>query len=86
MANTMTDEFKKIGHSGGKITFSLKTDDEGRRAFQVGYSGSRPAPTTLIGVYAFPQGVPVGPIQMGGIGQPWNPPPIPGAAARSRRR
>jgi len=32
----------------------------------------------LIAVYALPQGVPVETIQLGGIGQPWNPPPCAG--------
>jgi hypothetical protein len=32
----------------------------------------------MIAVYALPQGVPVAAIELGGIGQPFNPPPIPG--------
>lgn len=72
----MTDEFEEIGHSGGKVTFSIATID-GRRGYQVGYSSNRPVPMCLIAVYALPQGVAVESIQLGGIGQPWNPPPFP---------
>ncbi|MFC1537053.1 hypothetical protein ACFL48_04500, partial [Pseudomonadota bacterium] len=74
----MTKEFEEIAHSGGKITFNIKTDEEGHISYQVGISSSRPVPTSLIAVYALPQGVPVGPIHLGGIGQPWNPPPFSG--------
>ncbi len=73
----MSGEFEEIGHSGGKVTFNIATSDDGRRSYQVGISSSRPVPTVLVGVYALPEGVPVGSIQLGGIGQPWNPPPFP---------
>ncbi len=71
-------EFKEIAHSGGKITFSITTDIEGNRSYQIGIRTSRPVPMAMIAVYALPQGVPVGSINMGGIGTPWNPPPFPG--------
>lgn len=74
----MVSEFEEIGHSGGKIAFGIKTDEKGHRSYQIGYSSNRPVRMVMIAVYALPQGVPVGEIQMGGIGQPWNPPPIPG--------
>lgn len=73
----MTKEFSEIGHSGGRVTFTFRMDAEGRHSYQVGYSSSRPVPMVLIGVYALRAGVPVGSIQLGGIGQPWNPPPVP---------
>jgi len=74
----MTDDFEEIGHSGGKFTFDILTDGKGERRLQMTFSANRPVPTTIIAVYALPQGVPVGMIQLGGIGQPWNPPPFPG--------
>jgi len=74
----VSKEFEEIGHSGGKITFRIVTDPGGRRAFQVTISSDRPVPTVWIGVYALPQGVPVESIQLGGIGQLWNPAPFPG--------
>ncbi len=72
------NEFNEIAHSGGKITFNIRTDAEGRRGYQIGIRSSRPVPMAMIAVYALPQGVPVDSIQMGGIGTPWNPPPFPG--------
>jgi hypothetical protein len=74
----MTGEFDEIGHSGGKIIFDIATNDEGQRGTQTTFTSSRPVPTVMIAVYALPQGVPVETIQLGGIGQPWNPPPFPG--------
>ena len=77
----MAKEFEEIAHSGGKITFRLGTNQQGQRAYQVQYSTDRPVPTHLIALYALPQGIPVDSIQIGGIGQPWNPPPFPGCFA-----
>ncbi len=74
----MTGEFEEIGHSGGKIIFDFGTNDEGQRGTQTTFTSSRPVPTVMIAVYALPQGVPVETIQLGGIGQPWNPPPFSG--------
>ncbi len=70
-------EFEEIANCGGIVTFTIRTGDDGRRSYQVGFSGSRPVPMVLIGIYTLPQGIAVGTIQMGGIGQPWNPPPDP---------
>lgn len=74
----MADEFQEIGHSGGKITFDIVTDKNGGRSYQTTITGDRPVPMALIAVYALPQGFPVEMIQLGGIGQPWNPPPCSG--------
>lgn len=71
-------DFREIAHSGGKITFTIKTDADGRTGYQIGVRGSRPVPMAMIGVYALHQGVAVGSIKLGGIGDPWNPPPFPG--------
>jgi hypothetical protein len=73
----VANEFEEIGHSGGKITFRIATDQKGQRGFQVTISGNRPVPAVWIAVYAL-QGIAVESIQLGGIGQPWNPPPFPG--------
>jgi len=72
------EEFKEIGHTGGQVIFRVATDQDGRRSYQVRFQHSRPVPAVIFGVYAIPQGVAIGTIQMGGIGDPWNPPPIPG--------
>ena len=71
-------EFQEIGHCGGKITFHVVTDADGHQNYQIGYSHSSPTPAGFFAVYAIPQGVAVDTIQLGGIGTPWNPPPIPG--------
>lgn len=71
----MKEEFQEIGHSGGKITFEIQTDAEGHQNYQTRITGSRPVPMVMIAVYALPPGIPIEVIQLGGIGQPWNPPP-----------
>jgi hypothetical protein len=73
--NNMVSEFKEIGHSGGKITFSIKTNAEGQRSYQIEFRSSRPVPCVLFGIYALPQGVPVEVFIIGGMGQPSNPAP-----------
>jgi len=52
----MTKEFEEIGHSGGQITFNIKTDEEGQ-SYQIGITSSRPVPMSLIAVYALRQGI-----------------------------
>lgn len=71
-------EFAEIAHTGGTVTFVFRTQEDGRRTFQLRYTHSRPVPMVLTGVYALPQGIPVGTLIMGGIGQPWNQPPVAG--------
>lgn len=74
----INEDFREIAHSGGKITFTIRSDEQGRRGYQIGVRGSRPVPMVMIALYALPQGIPVGSIQLGGIGTPWNPPPFDG--------
>jgi len=71
-------ELEEIAHTGGKVTFNVKIDAEGRISYSVGWTHSRPTHAALFAVYAIPQGVAVGDIKLGGIGTPWNPPPLPG--------
>lgn len=75
MRSDKNSEFKEIGHCGGQFTVNVKTTPEGRRTFQVGTTHSRPTAAAFVGVYANLQGDPVGMIQLGGIGQPFNEPP-----------
>jgi hypothetical protein len=63
-------EFQEIAHSGGQVTLTISTTKEGRRQFSVGYRHSRPVPLTLVGVQALPQGIPVAPMLIAGIGAP----------------
>jgi len=75
----MLTEFQEIGHCGGQYTVNVKTASDGRRSYQLGIRHSRPTPASFIAVYFLPQGIPVGMIQLGGIGQAWNPAPVPGS-------
>lgn len=74
-------DFSEIGHTGGKVTFTVKCNEEGHISYQIGYSHSTSGPAALCGVYAHPDGFACGNIQMGGIGTPWNPPPLPNCIA-----
>jgi len=71
-------ELKEIAHTGGKVIFNVRIDAEGGIFYNVEWTHSRPTPATVFAVYAIPQGVAVGDIKLGGIGTPWNPPPLPG--------
>ena len=69
------NEFREIAHCGSQFTVQVKTNKEGRRGIQFGIQHSRPTPMSMFGIYVLPQGIPVGTIQLGGIGQSWNLPP-----------
>lgn len=69
-------ELEEIAHTGGKITFNLRIDAEGQSSYNIKWEHSGPNPAAVFGVYAILQGVAVSDIAMGGIGTPWNPPPL----------
>ena len=71
-------ELEEIGHTGGTVTFDIKIDAQGGVSYSISWTHSRPTPATVFAVYAIPQGVAVGDIQLGGMGEPWNPAPLPG--------
>lgn len=72
-------DFSEIGHTGGKVTFTIVCDEQGHVQYQIGYSLSSPRPASLVGIYAHPDGFACGNIVMGGIGDPWNAPLSPTA-------
>lgn len=74
-------DFSEVGHTGGLATFEVKKEADGQVGWQQGYSGSSPQPMTLVAVYAHFDGFACGGVQLGGIGQPWNPPPLPNCVA-----
>lgn len=74
----MQSEFREIGHCGGKLTFQFEKDAEGQLLVALKWETSRPNPASLAGVYVLGNGVPVGPIRFGGIGDAWSPPPCSG--------
>lgn len=75
------EDFSEIGHTGGKVTFTIVCDEDGHVQYQIGYSHSSPRPASLVGIYAHPDGFACGNIVMGGIGDRWNPPPFPNCIA-----
>lgn len=60
-------EFQEIGHCGGQLIVNLKSIDGGRRGIQFGIRHSRPTPASIFGIYALPQGIPVGNMDFGGM-------------------
>jgi hypothetical protein len=75
LASRYGQEFQEIGHCGGRFTVNIETIENGERTLQFGVIHSSPRPASMFAVYTLPQGIPVGTIQLGGIGTPWNPPP-----------
>lgn len=75
------EDFSEIGHTGGKVTFTIVCDVQGHVQYQIGYSHSSARPASFVGIYAHPDGFACGNIVMGGIGTPWNPPPFPSCIA-----
>jgi hypothetical protein len=71
----MEEDFREIAHSGGKITFTVRTNEDGLRTFQVGIRSMRPVPVVMIGVYALPPGIPVGSLDLTSFSPA---PPFPG--------
>lgn len=72
-----TDEFQEIAHYGGQAIIEIVTDKDGKRKYSVGINHCNRARAAWFGVYALPEGIPVDTIIMGGIGDPWNRPPVP---------
>lgn len=70
-------EFQEIAHCGGKFIVTVSTDVNGQRGVSFGVQGAAPHPAAWFAVYAVPPGLPVAMIQLGGIGQRWNPAPYP---------
>ena len=57
---TRAGDFREIGHSGGKYTLTVETDDQGRRGFSLGVSSSSPTPHSIITVQVTFDGVVIG--------------------------
>ena len=71
-------EFSEIGHSGGKFTIRVATNERGQRSYQLQWTHNRPGPASIFAVYAVREGYAVADIRLGGMGDPWNQPPVPG--------
>ena len=72
------EDFQEIGHCGGQVILRIGSDKQGRRGYQLTWQHQRPVAAAVFAIYALPQGIAVGRMDLGGIGQPSNPPPIPG--------
>lgn len=69
-------DFKEVAHCGANTTINIACDDEGRKGAAFGIVGRSPGPMTAVGVYILlPHGIPVSDFKLGGIGQPFDPPP-----------
>lgn len=71
------EEFQEIGHCGGQLTVNVKTESDGRRGIQIGICHSSPTPASFFAIYTLPQGMPVGTMQLGGVGEVRNPDLLP---------
>lgn len=74
----MKSDFREIGHCGGTVTFKFEKAVDGSLKVGFRWQSSRPNPASLAALYVLSNGIPVAPIRMGGIGDPWSPPPCEG--------
>ncbi len=65
-------DFQEIAHCGGRITFTISCDTNGRRFYSQSLHHSRPTPAAFAGIFALaPHGLPVGDFRMAmGIEEP----------------
>ena len=78
-APTPKPEFRTIAHSGGKVTITVSLDPAtGYKRYQLQYTHCRPNVGGFFAVYALPPGIVISQLNLGGIGSPIDPPPIPG--------
>jgi hypothetical protein len=73
-----SEEFQEIAHCGGDFTIDVRTSLGGVREVAFGISCMSLGQAAFYAVYAIQPGIPVETIELGGIGQPWNAPPVPG--------
>ncbi len=71
-------DFQEIAHTGGQVIIRVATSPEGHRSYQIGWQHCRPNAAVIFAVYALPQGIVVGQAELGGIGHPVSPAPVPG--------
>ena len=71
-------DFQEIAHSGGQLIIRIGADNRGQRGYQLAWQHQRPVAAAVFAVYALPQGIAVGQMNLGGIGSVPNPPPVPG--------
>jgi hypothetical protein len=71
-------DFRTIAHSGGTITTDVSLDPAtGLKRYQLGWNHCRPNAGGFFAVYALPPGIVISQMNLGGIGLPIDPPPMP---------
>jgi hypothetical protein len=69
-------DFQEVAHCGANTTINIALTEDGSLKAAFGIVARRPGPMTAVGVYILlPQGIPVSDYKIGGIGQPFDPPP-----------
>ncbi len=72
-------DFRTIAHCGGKVTIDVSLDPAtGHERYQLTWTHCRPTGAGFFAVYALPPGIVISQMDLGGIGSPIDPPPIPG--------
>jgi hypothetical protein len=72
------EEFRQIGHSGGRITIETVTQPDGRRLYSQTWQHNRIGGSGFFAVHVLPPGIPIGTARLGGMGSPLDPGPAPG--------
>lgn len=72
------EEFRQVAHSGGQITIKTITQTDGLRLYQLTFQHCRPVGSALFAIHVIPPGLPISTAQLGGIGSPVDPGPVPG--------
>lgn len=77
--NRNPPDFRTIAHCGGKVTIDVSLDPaSGQKRYQLTWTHCRPTGAGFFAVYALPPGIVISQMNLGGIGSPIDPPPIPG--------
>jgi len=72
------EDFREVAHCGGQFKVTTRLGPNGERQTQFAMTGARLNPMAFVGLFALPQGVPVGMIDLRGIGPFGNEAPVPG--------
>ena len=69
-------EFEEVAHSGGTVIFHVQQSEDGRLGVSTEFRGASGGPMSTYALYALlADGVPVADLKIGGINQPFDPPP-----------
>ncbi len=72
-------EFRTVPHSGGTVTITVSQDPTtGHKRYALSWHHQRANRGGLFAVYALPPGLVISQMNLGGIGSPVDPPPVPG--------